>query len=82
MRWFLTDPRTGKPSEMVTLSVLATLAAVFRFLFDGITIEIYAHKITFNHVDAMVYLAFLSPILGAHSFLHRGKDKNDSTSKK
>ena len=77
MNFFLTDPKTGKPSEMVTLTVVVTLAAAFRFLFDGITFNLGSHVITFNHIDSMTYLAFLTPVLGAHSFIGKKKDEKD-----
>lgn len=75
---FINDPETGKPSEMVTLSMVVTLSAALRFLLDGITLDIYHHIFTFGHVDAMTYLAFLSPIVGAHGYIKgrlTGEDK-------
>ena len=73
---FFEDPETGKPSEMLTLSVIVTLAAAARFLLDGITINIAHHMLTFGHVDSMTYLAFLSPIVGTHGYI-KGKVSDD-----
>lgn len=77
---FIKDPKTGKPDELITLTVLVTLAAVFRFTLDGATFQIYDHVITFTHVDSMTYLAFLSPILGTHGYI-KGKLSGDSDAK-
>lgn len=78
---FLNDPSTGKPSEMVTITVLTTLAVLIRFLFDGITIVIDGHNLTFGHVDAMVYMAVLAPVLGTHGFMSNKKEVNNDDKK-
>jgi hypothetical protein len=69
MQLFLNDPKTGKPDEMVTLTVIVTLAVVFRFLVDGLTFHILGQIITFSKLDAMVYISLLTPVLGTHGFI-------------
>lgn len=69
---FINDPKTGQPDELVTLTTLVTLAAVGRFLVDGVTIQVFGHTMQFGHVDPMTYLAFLSPIVGTHGYI-KGK---------
>jgi hypothetical protein len=79
MKFFIKDPQTGLPSEMVTLTIMVTVAATARFLLDGVSIQIFSTHTTFSHIDSMTYAAFLAPILGSHSFL-KNKDaggKND-----
>ena len=79
---FIINPETGKPDEMVTLTVMTTLVVLTRFLLDGITLSIDKHNITFGHVDALVYAAVLAPILGAHGYIiNSKKDKKDEQSK-
>lgn len=77
MNIFIKDPETGKPSEMITLTVIVTLAAVVRFLFDGTDFNIAGHVLKFGHVDSMTYLAFLSPIVGAHAFIGMKKKEDE-----
>ncbi len=83
---FIQDPRTHKPDEMVTLTVLTTIAAVVRFLFDGITIKLFEHTLVIGHIDAAVYIALLAPILGAHSYIGgqklKSKPKGDENGNK
>lgn len=76
MKYFLTDPETNRPSELVTLTVIVTLAAVIRFLFDGVAIKLFDHSLTISHVDASVYLAFLTPVLGLHGYVKRKSNDN------
>ena len=71
---FLNDPATGKPDELVTIAVVTTLAAVTRFLLDGVTVNLDGYIFTFGHIDASVYLAILAPALGAHGYI-KGKDQ-------
>lgn len=46
------------------LMVLAVLAATVKFLFEGGPITL------FGHADATTYGLFLTPVLGAHSYMH------------
>jgi hypothetical protein len=71
---FIQNPRNGKPDEMVTIVMIATIATVARFLVDGISLKIEDFSISFGHLDASLYVAILGPILGAHSFLGNKKD--------
>ena len=71
---FIIDPNTGKPSEMVTLTVVVTLAATTRFLFDGMSFHIFEHVLTFTKLDPMVYISLLTPVFGAHGYLNGKKD--------
>lgn len=79
---FINNPDTGKPDEMVTITILSVGAVLTRFLFDGITVSMYGHSFTFGHVDAMVYASILAPILGTHGFITNNKDKKDGNQPK
>lgn len=57
---------SGKHDPMLTLTVLAVLICILRFLFDGATFVIFGHVLNLGHVDSMSYGALLSPVLGAH----------------
>lgn len=59
---------THKRDVILTLSVVATIAAVVKFLMDGVTIQLMGHSIDFGHMDSMSYATLLAPILGAHSW--------------
>lgn len=65
-------------NTMLTLVVLATVVCLIKFLLEGVVLNIYAHTFNFGHVDASVYLAILSPILGSHSFIETRKVKAPS----
>jgi hypothetical protein len=79
---FINDPKTDKPSEMVTIVMMTTTAAVARFLVDGVSINIEGHVIAFGHIDAMVYASILAPILGAHSFIGSKKKEEPKNEEK
>lgn len=69
MRLWIRHPKSNKPDMMVTLVVVAVLAAVFKFLTDGISVTVGSHIINFGHVDSMAYGSLLAPVLGAHGYL-------------
>lgn len=70
---FIVNPDTGKPDEMITVTVLTISAVLFRFVLDGVTLEVFDHKLVFGHVDALVYAAVLAPVLGTHGFMSQKK---------
>lgn len=70
---FLKHPKTGAPDLMTTAIVIAVLVASFKFLLDGLSINIAGHTITFGHLEALAYGSFLTPILGAHSYIDTRK---------
>lgn len=74
---FLNHPETGKPDLMVTLTTVVTIAAVIKFILDGVSMVINGHTISFGHVDSMTYGSVLAPVLGAHSFIHSNDKKGD-----
>ena len=74
---FLTNPSTGEPDEMVTIAMLVTIAVVFRFLVDGLTITVLGHIFNFTKIDASVYVSLLAPALGAHSYVGINRVKKD-----
>jgi hypothetical protein len=78
---FLNNPDTGKPDEMVTVTLIVTLAAVFRFLVDGMTLNILGHVLTFTKLDSSVYIALLGPVLGSHAFI-KGKGVDNAVNNK
>jgi len=55
---------------------LVTLAVVFRFLLDGLTLHVFNQVLTFGKLDASVYLGLLAPVWGSHSYV-KIKGKND-----
>lgn len=61
--------KTETKDLLVILTAVAVGAAILKFLLDGVIIN--AGVLTFNlgHIDSMTYAAFLSPILGAHSYM-------------
>lgn len=81
MNIFIKDPTTGQPSEMITLTVVVTSAVVFRFLVDGMTLEVFGHHLTFTKLDASVYIALLAPMLGSHAFI-KGKGVDNAVNDK
>lgn len=74
---FIENPKTGRPDEMITLTVITTIAATLRFLVDGVSINIQGYIFNFGHIDASLYLALLAPILGAHSFIGTKNDNKN-----
>lgn len=80
---FLKNPKSGQPDLFITLSLFAVLAAIARFLGEGMTIVLHGHTIVSNmHTDASAYAAFLAPVLGAHGYMEtrnptkENKDEN------
>lgn len=59
--------------SMPWLVAIVVIACVLKMLSDGVVIG----SVNLGHVDASVYLAILSPILGSHSYLE--SKKNDSS---
>lgn len=59
---FITHPRTGQKDTMLTMAVIATLSAVFKFLANGVTIE----SVNLGTVDSTLLAALLTPTLGAY----------------
>lgn len=78
---FLRNPSTGKPDLMTTVVTTTTMAAVFRFLVDGMTINIGGYQVIFGHVDAVAYATLLAPVLGTHSWMQVKKAENKESSK-
>ena len=71
-------PKTGKPDLMQMLGAIAVIAASFKFVLEGVVIA----GINFGHVDATVYAAFLSPVLGVHGireYMNKGLKKKKET---
>lgn len=67
--------------HMRTLVVLAVVAATLKFLTDSVVINTSATtSIILGHIDPLAYGAFLTPILGAHSYM--SKDKKNPSAKK
>ena len=68
-------PDAGKSSHRKTierLTVLVVIIASIKFLFEGGNLHL------FGHADSMTYGLFLSPVLGAHSFIHTRKDAENN----
>jgi hypothetical protein len=59
---FITHPRTGQKDTMLTMAVISTLAAVFKFLANGVTIG----TTNLGTIDATLLAALLTPTLGAY----------------
>lgn len=60
-----------------TITLLAGLAAVIKFLLDGVTLVVYGHTIDFGHMDSLSYATLLAPILGAHGYLESKSNKQE-----
>lgn len=63
---------------MVTMTVLATTAAVIKFLLDGVSIDVAGHVLSFGHVDSMAYGSLLTPVLAAHGFVDTRPSRSES----
>ncbi len=72
---FMKNPESDRPDGMLTLAFIVTIAATIRFLLDGVTVTVFDHVIAFGKVDALVYGALLTPVLGAHSFKDTRPDR-------
>ena len=71
---FLKHPHTGEPDMFITLSTLAVISAIIRFLFEGADIVVFGHTLFAHlHTDPSSYALFLTPVLGSHSYLERGR---------
>lgn len=68
MKW-VTNPSSNKPDPMLTMSVIVVTAACIKFLLEGVTVNINGHAVDFGHVDALVYGALLTPVLGVHGYI-------------
>lgn len=67
-----------KKDAMLLLTALVTIAAVIKFLLDGVTIHnSLGLSLDFGHMDSMSYACLLSPIVGAHSYLSVKKGSED-----
>jgi hypothetical protein len=62
-------PVSGKTDVILSLVVFAVMICGFKFLLDGMVINIMGHVISFGHTDSLSYGSILSPILGAHGFI-------------
>jgi hypothetical protein len=61
-----TAPET-KISNLEKLTVLVVVVASIKFLFQGGAVTL------FGTADASTYAMFLSPVLGAHGYIHAKK---------
>lgn len=75
IKWVI-NPSSNKSDPMLTMSVLVVSVAALKFLLEGVTMTVGGHAVNFGHVDAMVYGALLTPVLGVHGYL-KGK-KSDA----
>lgn len=67
---FLKHPVSGKPDLFITLSFFAVIAAITRFLGEGLSVAMQGHAVIYTmHTDPSAYALFLAPILGAHGYL-------------
>ena len=63
--------------EYSALVAITTMAAVIKFILDGVTLTLYGHTVNFGHMDAMTYTALLAPVLGAHAWMQTKGTKDD-----
>jgi hypothetical protein len=68
LKW-VTNPSSNKPDPMLTMSVIVVTVASLKFLLEGVTVTIHGHDVSFGHVDALVYGALLTPVLGVHGYI-------------
>lgn len=66
---FLKHPKTNKPDVILTLTAIAVLAAVAKFLMEGVEFSLFGHVFNAGHTESTAYATFLSPLLGAHSYM-------------
>lgn len=78
MRWVI-NPSSNKPDPMLTMSVLVVTAASLKFLLEGVSTTVNGTAISFGHVDAAVYAALLTPVLGIHGYLKGKKTEQKDT---
>ncbi len=65
-----------KVSYTLKLSALVVIVCCFRFLLDGVEWTLFGHPISFGHVDPLAYGSILTPVLGAHGYIHSQLNKN------
>ena len=63
---WIKHPRTGEPDTMLTLATLATMASLFKFLLNGVTITLLNQSFNFGVIDSSLIGAILLPTLGAY----------------
>ena len=71
----LTNPKTKRQDVIYTLTALATLAAITKFMFEGVEFTVLGQTFNLGHADPLTYGAFLAPILGAHGYT-QARDTN------
>lgn len=74
MKW-VTNPSSGKPDPMLTMSVIVVTCASIKFMCEGINFSYHGHAVDLGHVDAMVYGALLTPVLGVHGYIKARSQK-------
>lgn len=72
---WINDP--GSSNLMTTITVVTVLAAVARFLLDGVILTLGTHVFNFGHVDSLTYTAILAPVLGAHGWIQSSLSGGD-----
>jgi len=65
----LTNAKTNKKDVMLTLVFFSVIIAGLKFLFEGVNLTILGHAVNLGHTDASTYAAFLTPVLGSHSYI-------------
>lgn len=73
---YLKQPDTGKEDPMLTLAIIAGAACVFRFVLDGVSLNVFGSPMSMGHVDSLAYSALMTPILAAHGYMATTKDKS------
>jgi hypothetical protein len=74
---FIHNPLNDKDDPMMTLAFLAGVACIIKFLFEGVSFTIMGHIVNLGHVDSMTYVSLLTPVLGAHSYIHVNGKKDE-----
>lgn len=62
-------PTTGQVDVILSLVVFVVVICGLKFLFDGVSIHVFGHLVSFGHVDSMSYGTMLAPTLGAHGYI-------------
>lgn len=75
---WLNHPRSEQKDTMLTFSAFAVLAALIKFLTNGVSITIAGYTLNCGTVDAALIGAILTPTLGAY-VIRKFKDSPDST---
>lgn len=76
---WIKHPRSKEPDTMLTFSAWAVLAALFKFITNGMTIEVADWSYSFGTVDAVLIGAILAPTLTAY-VTRKWKDSPDKNS--